>query len=72
MRRTVSILALVAGVFAATAAQADITIGFVTSLSGPGASIGIPYGRGIAAAYEYKKVINGETIRLIQLDDGSD
>ena len=46
MRRTVSILALVAGVFAATAAQADITIGFVTSLSGPGASIGIPYGRG--------------------------
>ena len=56
----------------APAAQADITIGFVTSLSGNGWSIGIPYGRGINAAYEYRKTINGETIRLIQLDDGSD
>ncbi|MGJ4943963.1 ABC transporter substrate-binding protein [Bradyrhizobium sp. HKCCYLS1011] len=72
MRRTLSLLALVAGMFAAPAAQADITIGFVTSLSGPGSSIGIPYGRGINAAYEYKKTIGGETIRLIQLDDGSD
>lgn len=72
MRRTLSILVLVAGAFVAPAAQADITIGFVTSLSGNGSSIGIPYGRGINAAYEYKKTINGETIRLIQLDDGSD
>ena len=69
---TLSLLALVAGVFAAPPAQADITIGFVTSLSGNGSSIGIPYGRGINAAYEYKKTINGETVRLIQLDDGSD
>jgi branched-chain amino acid transport system substrate-binding protein len=72
MRKTLSLLALVAGLFAAPAAQADITIGFVTSLSGNGSSIGIPYGRGINAAYEYKKTINGETIRLIQLDDGYD
>jgi len=72
MRKILSLAALVAGVFAATAAQADITIGFVTSLSGPGSSIGIPYGRGINAAYEYKNSINGEKIRLIQLDDGSD
>jgi branched-chain amino acid transport system substrate-binding protein len=72
MRKILSLAALVAGVFAATAAQADITIGFVTSLSGPGSSIGIPYGRGINAAYEYKSTINGEKIRLIQLDDGSD
>ena len=50
MRKTVSLLALVAGVFAAPAAQADIVIGFVTSLSGNGSSIGIPYGRGINAA----------------------
>ena len=71
-QKTLGLLALVAGVFAAPAAQADITIGFVTSLSGNGASIGIPYGRGINAAYEYKKTINDETIRLIQLDDGSD
>jgi branched-chain amino acid transport system substrate-binding protein len=72
MRKTISLLALVAGVLAAPAARADVTIGFVTSLSGPGSSIGIPYGKGINAAHEYKKTINGENIRLIQLDDGSD
>jgi len=72
MRKTLSLLALAAGVLAAPAARADVTIGFVTSLSGPGSSIGIPYGKGINAAYEYKKAINGENIRLIQLDDGSD
>jgi branched-chain amino acid transport system substrate-binding protein len=72
MRKTISLLALVAGVLAAPAARADVTIGFVTSLSGPGSSIGIPYGKGLNAAYEYKKTINGENIRLIQLDDGSD
>ena len=72
MRKTISLLALVAGVLAAPVARADVTIGFVTSLSGPGSSIGIPYGKGLNAAYEYKKTINGENIRLIQLDDGSD
>ncbi len=72
MRNILSLAALVAGVFTASAAQADITIGFVTSLSGNGSSIGIPYGRGINAAYEYRNTINGEKIRLVQLDDGSD
>ena len=62
-----------ASVIAATGAQAaDLTVGFVTSLSGPGASIGIPYGRGIAAAYEYASTVNGQKIKLIQLDDGAD
>ena len=32
---------------------ADLTIGFVTSLSGPGASIGIPYEKGVLAGYAY-------------------
>jgi branched-chain amino acid transport system substrate-binding protein len=72
MRRLMSLTALFAGLMAATTAQADITIGFVTSLSGNGSSIGIPYGRGIAAAMEYKAEVNGEKVRLIQLDDGSD
>lgn len=57
---------------AATAAYADITVGFVTSLSGAGASIGIPYGEGIKAAYEFQSEVGGEKIKLIQLDDGSD
>jgi branched-chain amino acid transport system substrate-binding protein len=72
MRKMLSLTALVGGLVAASTAQADITIGFVTSLSGPGSSIGIPYGRGIAAAVEYKNEVSGEKIRLIQLDDGSD
>ena len=50
MRKMLSLTALIGGLVAASTAQADITIGFVTSLSGPGASIGIPYGRGIQAA----------------------
>ena len=72
MRKMLSLTALIGGLMAASTAQADITIGFVTSLSGPGASIGIPYGRGIQAAVEYKSEVNGEKIKLIQLDDGSD
>jgi len=60
-------LALTAG-----AARADITVGFVTSLSGSGASIGIPYGRGIDAAYLYADSIGGQKIKLIKLDDGTD
>src|SRR5258708_10011046 len=72
MRKTVGLTTLVAGLIAASAAQAAITVGFVTSLSGNGSSIGIPYGRGIAAAVEYKSEVNGEKIKLIQLDDGSD
>jgi branched-chain amino acid transport system substrate-binding protein len=51
---------------------ADITVGFVTSQSGPGASIGIPYGRGILAGHGYIGSINGQTIKLIRLDDASD
>ncbi|QPF87303.1 ABC transporter substrate-binding protein [Bradyrhizobium genosp. L] len=72
MRKILSLTALLAGLIAASNAQADIVVGFVTSLSGPGASIGIPYGRGIQAALAYKGEVNGEKIKLIQLDDGSD
>jgi branched-chain amino acid transport system substrate-binding protein len=69
----VAATAMTTTVLAATGAQAaDLTVGFVTSLSGPGASIGIPYGRGIAAAYEYASTLDGKKIKLIQLDDGAD
>ncbi len=61
------------GLVAATCgARADIVVGFVSSLSGNGSSIGIPYQKGIAAAFAYKSEINGQKVRLIQLDDGSD
>lgn len=56
----------------ATAAQAaDITVGFVTSLSGPASSIGLNYDKGMKAAYAYIDEINGQKIKLIKLDDGS-
>ena len=51
---------------------AEIAVGFVTGQTGPGASIGIPYARGIAAAMGYLDNIDGHKIRLIQIDDGSD
>ena len=54
------------------AAQADILVGFVTGLSGPVSSIGIPNAKGIAAGQAYVGEIGVEKVRVIQLDDGSD
>ncbi|MDE5442501.1 ABC transporter substrate-binding protein [Bradyrhizobium sp. CSA207] len=54
------------------AAQADILVGFVTGLSGPVSSIGIPNAKGIAAGETYVGEIGGEKVRVIQLDDASD
>ena len=51
---------------------ADYKVGFITSLSGPVSSLGIPYQKGIQAAVAYKSEINGRKIRLVQLDDASD
>jgi branched-chain amino acid transport system substrate-binding protein len=59
--------------FAATNVfAADITVGFVTSLSGPGASIGIPYEKGILAGDAYADKVGDTNIKLIRLDDSSD
>jgi len=64
---------LAALVFSASAGfAADITVGFVTSLSGPGASIGIPYEKGILAANSYAAKVGDTNIKLIRLDDASD
>jgi branched-chain amino acid transport system substrate-binding protein len=65
-------LAAAVSILAGTAAKAEIKVGFVTSLSGPGASIGIPYSKGMAAALAYASEVSGEKIRLIELDDASD
>jgi branched-chain amino acid transport system substrate-binding protein len=54
------------------AEAAPISVGFVTGQTGPGASIGIPYSRGIAASMAYLDTIEGHKIRLIQMDDGGD
>lgn len=52
--------------------SADLTVGFVTSLSGPGASIGIPYEKGVLAAHAYAGKVGDINIKLIRLDDASD
>jgi branched-chain amino acid transport system substrate-binding protein len=68
-----SLVASAAVTIAATAAPAaDITVGFVTSLSGPASSIGLNYDKGMKAAYAYQGAVGGRQIRLIKLDDGSD
>jgi branched-chain amino acid transport system substrate-binding protein len=51
---------------------ADLTVGFVTSLSGPGASIGIPYEKGILAAQAFASKVGDNNIKLIRFDDASD
>jgi len=53
-------------------AHADILVGFVTGLSGPVSSIGIPNAKGIAAGQAYIGEVGDEKLRVIQLDDGSD
>lgn len=57
---------------AANALAEEIKVGFVTSMSGPVSSLGIPYSKGIAAGVAAIGEIDGNTIKLIQLDDASD
>jgi branched-chain amino acid transport system substrate-binding protein len=64
--------AAIATMMAVPAAAADLTVGVITSMTGPVSSIGIPYAKGIAAAQAYKPEVNGSKIRVIQLDDNSD
>src|SRR6478672_1025760 len=70
--RLAAIVAALAALSVGTSSGADITVGFVTSLSGPGASIGIPYEKGILASHAYAEKIGDHEIKLIRLDDASD
>jgi branched-chain amino acid transport system substrate-binding protein len=54
------------------ARASDITVGLITSMTGPNASIGIPYAKGTAAGVAYKDEVDGVKIRVQQLDDASD
>jgi len=64
--------AAIASVVALPAKAADITVGLITSMTGPGASIGIPYAKGAAAGVVYRDEVNGIKVKLVQLDDASD
>jgi branched-chain amino acid transport system substrate-binding protein len=72
MKNSILAAVLAASLGVATAAQAEITVGFITSQSGPGSSIGVLYDRGMKAAIEYASSVGAEKIKFIQLDDGSD
>lgn len=50
----------------------DLKVGLSVSLSGPNASLGVPYSKGMQAAVAYKPTIAGRKVQLIILDDGSD
>src|ERR1700752_83000 len=64
--------ATVAWLLAVPANAADINVGLITSMTGPNASIGIPYAKGTAAGVAYKDEVDGVKIRVQQLDDSSD
>ena len=57
---------------AAGALAADLKVGFITSLSGPVSSLGIPYDKGIEAAIAYRSEVNGRKVQVVKLDDASD
>ena len=56
----------------AAALAADLKVGFITSLSGPVSSLGIPYAKGIQAALVHKAEVAGRKITMVQFDDASD
>ncbi|MDO1583238.1 ABC transporter substrate-binding protein [Rhizobium oryzicola] len=56
----------------ARAADSTIVVGFITSMSGPVSSLGIPYDQGIKAALAFKNQVGGKSVKLIALDDASD
>src|SRR5580692_11185004 len=51
--------AAIASAMVLPAKATDITVGLITSMTGPGASIGIPYAKGAAAGVVYKDDVNG-------------
>jgi branched-chain amino acid transport system substrate-binding protein len=65
-------LALAVASLIGASARAEITVGVITSLSGPISSIGIPYGKGIAAGLAAIGEIAGQKVTVVQLDDASD
>jgi len=64
--------ALIAASLGIGPAHAEITVGFVTSQSGPASSIGVLYDKGMKAAVEFATTVGDEKVKFIQLDDSSD
>ncbi len=56
----------------ASAMARTVTVGFISSLSGPISSLGIPYANGAIAGHKAMGTAGDADIRLIRLDDASD
>lgn len=67
--RTAKFLAGLVGLAAAATAAAEVTVGVIISLTGPGASLGVHYRNTFQML---PKTIAGEPVRYIVLDDASD
>lgn len=68
-----AISALPAGfISSARAESGEIVVGFITSMSGPVSSLGIPYDQGMKAALAFRSKVGDKPVRLIALDDASD
>jgi branched-chain amino acid transport system substrate-binding protein len=69
MKLVRTLIAAAVALSAAGAALADINVGVVLSLTGPGSGLGIPMQKQLAL---FPKQIAGEKVNLIILDDASD
>ena len=69
MNRMLTIAVLAAGVLGASVAHADITVGVTLGATGPGASLGIHYKN---AFQLMPKMLGGQPVKYIILEDGSD
>ena len=69
IKKLLALAGTVAFVATAGPAQADIKVGVVLALTGPNASLGVPYRKGVEL---FPKEIGGEKVQMIFLDDASD
>src|SRR3989338_6626724 len=69
MNRRLSIALLAASALAAAAAHAQVTVGVTLGATGPGASLGIHYKN---AFQLMPKMLGGQPVKYIILEDGSD
>src|SRR6218665_116746 len=69
MKAVKTLVAVAVTALASTAALADINVGVILSLTGPGSGLGIPMQNQFKL---FPQTIAGEKVNLIILDDASD
>src|SRR4051794_2701213 len=69
MKLARTLIAAAVTIAAATSALADVNVGVVISLTGPGSGLGLPMQNQYKS---FPKTIGGEKVNLIILDDASD